>query len=274
MQFFYHLRDSVYNPAFYQGLLSKPFSSSLKYFFSLVILLSFILTLVFSLRVMPQLGSLLNDLGPKLISYYPEDLVVTVDEGEISINQPEPYAIPVPDELTGELSAATNLVVIDTTDSFALDLSNPYNTYLLITKNDAVFFDETGGIRVESLDNLPDAVIDRQHIASVWQGIAPYLRFALPIIVVGIFLALIIAGSMGLVYLLFGALLIWAITKFKGMNIGYKKSYQIGLHALTLGALVNILIILITPIGYIPFLFTLLMLSVAAMNVRPAVKRK
>lgn len=276
MNFFRNVANSIYNPEFYRRLLTQPFSFSLTYFYSIVLSLSFIITLVFSLSVLPEMSSLLSSLGPKIISYYPQDLVVTISQGEVSINQPEPYIIRMPDEFTrtGDLARWEHLVVIDTTDSFALDLSNPYNTYLLITKNDIVLFDETGGIRVESFTNVPDTVIDRAYLAALMRQIEPYIAFAIPLIVVGIFLALIVVGSMILIYLLLGGLFIWALTKLKGMSIGYKKSYQLGLHAITLPALINILIALIIPMWYIHFLFTVLMLLVVAMNVQPALKRK
>ena len=78
------LRGSVYDPEYYKGLLKKPFSYSLKYFFFLALSLAFIGALLSLFTVLPNLNSFLQELGPKILSHYPQDLVITIKDGVVS----------------------------------------------------------------------------------------------------------------------------------------------------------------------------------------------
>jgi hypothetical protein len=98
--------------------------------------------------------------------------------------------------------------------------------------------------------------------------IAPFLVFIGPLIAIGTFLIAMIVLSFKLVYLLFGAFLIWGLMKIRKISGGYKKAYQIGIHAMTLPILLNVIIFLFVPTFKVPFFFTIVMLMAAFVNLR------
>lgn len=267
----------MYNPAFYGGVIKKqPFSFSLQYFYSLVLALAFIVTLILSFTFVPAVVSFMNALGPNVVSRYPGDLVITLSRGEVSISKPEPYIFPMPAELkiSQDSKQKENLFVIDTKTPFTLDIFNSYHTYALITKNNFIFFDDKGGIRIESLASAPDITVDKASIQEKLALIRPYLKIIGPFLVVGLFFLFIIVASAYLVYLLFGALCIWLIAWFMGLHVGYKKSYQVGLHAVTVPGLAAIILNVVFPGWQVPFLFTILLLLTAAINLAPLAKAR
>src|SRR3989338_10717550 len=73
--------------------------------------------------------------------------------------------------------------------------------------------------------------------------------------------------AVNLVYLFFGALLIFLLGKLLKEHWGYWKSYQIGMHAVTLPLLLNgALLIFMLGLTQIPLLYTLIMLVVVYAN--------
>jgi len=64
--------------------------------------------------------------------------------------------------------------------------------------------------------------------------------------------------------------LIWIIAKVKQVNIGYPKSYQLGLHLITASILYQIIFGLILNISKSSLLFIGLILILAVINLRPA----
>jgi hypothetical protein len=71
-----------------------------------------------------------------------------------------------------------------------------------------------------------------------------------------------------LVYLLFGALLVWLTAKIKGVKISYGKSYQIGMHLMTSVIIITNIFNIIPTRFIIPFLFTILLILSAVLNLR------
>ena len=84
MELFNNIKNSIYSPKFYQDLLAKPFSFSVRYFVLLALIVSLIGTINFSFTVFPAIKLFVDDLGPKIINYYPNDLQLTINKGQVS----------------------------------------------------------------------------------------------------------------------------------------------------------------------------------------------
>ena len=100
MQFARTIGQSIYGPDFYRSLFAQPLSFSLKYFFSLVLVLAVVHTATLSYTFIPLLNSFLKNLDSKILAYYPDSLEITIEKGEASSNAEEPYFLPWPEELT------------------------------------------------------------------------------------------------------------------------------------------------------------------------------
>lgn len=272
MHFFKTIPRSIYDPAFYQELVQKPFSFSLKYFYVLALLLSVVSTFLFSLSTLPVVRAFLNDIGPRFLASYPDYLTITIKNGQASSNAIEPYFFTVPTISPGmsqEESSKTNLLVIDTKTSFSLQQFGQYDTFALLTREALAVSTrdsaDRGDIRVYPLAKTPDIEITKSLLTLLVQKIQPFIRFVGPLLVIVVFLGFISLQSANLLYLLIFALLVWGIAKIKKLGVGYKKSYQIGIHAITLPLLIYAL--MTTFNVHAPYLFTLLSLLIVFANI-------
>jgi predicted membrane protein len=59
-----------------------------------------------------------------------------------------------------------------------------------------------------------------------------------------------------LIYVIFFALIVWMIARARKIGAGYKKSFQLGIHLITLSTIINTLLFLFFPSMQIPLLFT------------------
>ena len=74
--------------------------------------------------------------------------------------------------------------------------------------------------------------------------------------------------ALNLVYLFIFALLVWALVRMRDADIGYKKSYQLGIHLMTLPLIITTLLWLFIPIMDVSYLFTVIAIVVAAANLK------
>ena len=239
---FYTFYKSLSSPPYYKDLLNVDFSFSVKYFFVLM-------AVAFTITTPGLLEPLRNDFNnsvDKFVenskNYFPEDLVIEIKDGQININKPEPYILPVP-ESGNEDDYPENLVVIDS-DGTINDLEK-YNTFSLINKSNII---AQGSNRTEvyPLKNIPDTTITQEGFVNAVEKIEPYVK-ALPYILIP--LTLIISGAIyfgsRIIYLTFVAFILWLFVKIleisTEIDVNYKKSYQIAIHAMTLPLLIEVI---------------------------------
>ena len=270
------IKNSIHNPDFYRGLSGTPFKTSLKYFYTLGLVLVFIATLFYSIIFVPALYAFLRAAGPKILNYYPSELVVTLKGGHVTTNVTEPYYLKMPPELQSlasekQFKEAENLLVINTQAPFSVDELKSYKTAILLTGDSLVYDNGNGKIEIHSLAAMPDQEISQSTVADLLGKIQPFLKFLVPLLVVGLFLVGLLIYSNILVYLLLGIFLVKLVLKLKKLpQVGWMQAYQIGLHAATLGILVVLILRLAAPGVYFPFLFTTLFIIALWTNLRPA----
>lgn len=276
------VKENIYSPTFYRSVLGRPLSFSLKYFYTLVLGLSIVLTFYFSFLLVPRFNAVLSSVGPAILKSFPDELRMVVKNGELSVNVPEPFSVPLSGGLRGFLSSPTrpvpkNLVVVDTrsTSTFEefLAVFKSYDTLVLLTRDSVVYYDTNlEGARIKSLKEIGDMTITKSSVVALTDKVDSFLRF-LPVLgVFGIFVVLVALYSFKLVYLFFVALLILLIGKMRGVGLRYGKAYQIGIHAMTLSLLIYSLFLMIRPAPRVAPLFTVLMLLIAFVNLKPQVE--
>ena len=275
MIFLDKIKNSIYGPEFYKKLHSKPLSFSFKYFYALASVLAVIVTAQFSFQVIPNLTAFLASLGPEIVNSYPNELILTIKNGQASSNVAEPYFIKTPESMRNEnyrnVPVTDNFIVIDTKNQFTEENFTKYNTLAVVTKTSLAFRKDNGGIEIKPLSEIPDWTIDRASVASFVGKIQPFIKFAGPFFVLISFIGFMLSFSAELIYLLFAALLIWVIAKVKKFPLGYKQSYQAGLHIITLPLLLWAVSTILNfhIIDAIPFFTTIVVIVVALINFEP-----
>lgn len=265
MNFYFQIKNSIYSPIFYQkDLIDLNFYDSLKYFFKLIILISIILVIVLSIDFIPKIIFFLNNLTINISKYYPDELEINIKNGETITNVPTPYFLIFPEELNYENKKFDNFLVIDTINNFSIEKFKEYNTLILLAKKNIVY-DNDGKIVVEDLSRFPDAVINKKIINDFSNKII-IKKIFVPLIILLFFIFTLIFYIFKLFYLLFGALLIILILKILKYKINYKKSYQIGLHSITLPILFFFILKVFNLNIDLPFVFTILMLFIVFIN--------
>jgi hypothetical protein len=246
MKFLEQAKSSIYSPSFYDEVITtRSFRSSIWYFYSLTLILSFITTVLLAINLVPAVNRFLNDTTASLLEHYPNELVLTFKGGHASSNvgDKEPYVIPLPEGFKSTLSASDgdvqSMLVIDTTHPLDLTKFREEKTFALLTADELVMLDRGGSVKIQSLDQVPDQVIDKKKVSAFVDGIHPLFKFAGPLLVVIIFLGLLVGSSLYLVYLFFLALIVLVIAKAKKRPLGYKKSYQVGIHAMTISLILT-----------------------------------
>lgn len=265
--FIYSLRHSLLDPSYYLDVLKSPLSFSFKFFFAFCLIFGLISATAINITVIPEINKFAKKSANQLLNLYPNDLEITIKDKKASINQEEPYFIPI--DLKNWIdqdipdSAISNLLVIDTRSSNPTKDINQYHTLALLTKDALVIKGERNEMRVLPLEQMEVDNLSINH--SMYQDlitkIAPYLKYLSTImaILVAIFFLIFFPLSK-LLHLLVFSLITMAISSVMKPKLTYRQTFQIGLHAFVLPTLLNQVIRLFTPQLPIPFFYSLVFL--------------
>lgn len=270
MNLFKLVQQSIYNPEFYRSLKEKPFSFSLKYFVSIAIFFSVLITAVVSIFVIPLTHRLIQNIGPEILEHIPKDMEVRITNGVMTTNIEEPFIISMPKraferENFSFAGLPKNLLVIDTAAAAILPTFHEYDTLVLFTK-DAVLAGKKGDVRVSSLTKMPP-LITRQTVENFFEKLSSSFGWIVLALVFVLFLFAMIWMGGKLIYLFFGALVIMLIGKVKKFTMQYREAYRVGMHAITASIFFDIAIRLYAK-QRIPFLFTVIMCVVIWINLK------
>lgn len=282
MRFFRSVRSSIYDPSFYRQLRSSSASAAFGYFALLVFVLSVVVGIVISVTGWHQVVSsgVLGNARQVIASLYPDELILHYRDGRISSNVAEPYFIATPpswrendrEESSEENRMPANLVVISTRQPVSHADFARYDTNVILAGDSLWTFEASKGkTQIYALDRLGDdpITVDKATVNKLADKVIGYVKPVLAIVFVllpfPIFLGLMIGY---LVYLLLGACLVWVVAKVRHVELGYGQSYKLGLHLMTLPLLYALVAHLIPALD-IPWLFTIILVIVAYLNLRP-----
>lgn len=274
MKFIETIHSSIYDPEFYESLKHKSFSFSVAYFLKLALIASFIFGVYTAVTIAPKVVDSINSYGLRALALYPDNLEVKIIDGIVSTNVSEPFVIPLPDEYKKSQSVEEtslgliNLLVIDTKKDFNRKIFNDYKTYTLVTKDSVIYREGGNRITIESLNKIPNITLNKQFVSSIITKILSYsrsLEMFLPLI---FFIGFFIAFLFHFIYFFIAGLLVWIIAKIKKIDLTYKKSYQISIHAMTLGVIIS-LVFNFLSIYLFPYCLTIILGIVAWVNLKP-----
>lgn len=233
-------------------------------------LLAVFMTIASTIPIVPLVNTSLNDFSRNLLSYYPDELVLTINQGVVSTNVDEPYYLPMPAVMRAHVATSTDLqylAVIDTHTPVSVEQFKAYKAGFWVSKEYLVADDNTGGIRITKFGPQVTYTLNEQSVQDMLSAVQPFFKFVAPMLVIVIFVAMLLSFVLNLLYLLFGALLVLLMGKVMKQNWTYGTAYRLCLHATTLPLIVGLAFSLL-PLGAgnIPFLSTVLLLLVVYFN--------
>lgn len=259
------IRNSIYNPIYYRVVRSESNKKTIGYYYRLTLILALLLTIVFALVAVPLITTFTSLLKSQAKTWYPSGLEIKIKGGEAFANVAEPYALPLPAKWQN--ASTQNLLVIDTKHDFDLKKFESLKTLAWLTKNSLIYYRDNQLV-IQPLSNLKDLTIN-QAVFDNWVGlVSPFLTALAPLVILLIFIFLVIGFSLYLVWLFFVALLVVLISRFKQIQLSYGEAYRISVHAATLPILVRVLFSFLAPFASLYFLPTLLLLCLAAINLK------
>jgi hypothetical protein len=201
-------------------------------------------------------------------SFYPDELVITVEKGVVSINQEQPYAVPLVglEDRSGEdLDYA---VIIDTQYSITLEALQGYKTLVLVGERSVGFRNDNGGLEIYEIPKEMSVVISRSWVEEKVDLLVELFKkygfvLALILLPIGVFSGLLF-GVM--VYLLFAAIIVWFVARIKGMPYSYSQSYVASMHLVMLPQALSTLLFWV--VSGIPFFRTILLVILAIINLK------
>lgn len=245
MNFFETIKASIYNPSFYNDVVKGEGHKPFRYYFKLSLLLALIFSVLLSIKAVPELKKFLDETKVSVEQGYPKDLEIKIEKGLATTNAQEPYFVKFPEtsaKIDAGMPDVENLLVIDTKSDFSLEKFQSYKTVVLLTKDSVVSVDSSSEkVTMTLLKSVPDFTVNYENLTK-WlektDQVKKIATFSLPVL---IFLGVFMGYVLKLVYLFFGALLVYFVAKYKKINLTYKKSYHVALYAVTLPTLLGVL---------------------------------
>jgi hypothetical protein len=278
MNLWVRIKLVVYRPDFFAhhsyrvGSGLKFYSLLLLFFIGLRVLLALPATVQFYQTILSDAWEIQAAIVTNL---FPEELNLVVNDGIVSTNVAEPYVIPVPQEWgPAQNGMPKNLIVINTLSAIETDDFTRADTLVIVGRDGIGFHNANKGeFRIYDLSGSNgnwSAQINRQTYAEFVATTSDIMRWTL--IIGGIALPFILYAVLWvsyLVYLVFGALIVWAGAKWRGHQITYGDAYVAGMFLLPIPFLYEFLSSYGQGLaGNILFAFTLILFLMTLINFR------
>ena len=285
VKFFRAVWRSCTDPSYYAHVLKTHMWSSWKYFIGLYFFITIAATVIACIAISQfDLPTIIRDVHTQALENYPEDLEIMFSQEGLSINQPLPYVVPIPEQWQHENlqpfneEEVDNLIVFtsDETFSYVRDFWE-YDSAVVATETLIyVRKGESNQITVQPLNKFTDsleqpviitheliALLPVEDVTNLW-----FLQRLFYVPILGLLLFVVIyPGAMifAMIKLLIYALILFILLRiFMGeKKLPYDKCYQVSIHAdtpiLVLGLVLSFVKGLIAFIGF--FIFALVMIA-------------
>lgn len=275
--FFRTLKSALYSPMFYASIEQQSPGKAFGYFVLLTAMYSVLLMGSLWLAIGNKIDLSPQALTDKLASIYPEELVVTFQNGQAGVNVEEPYFIDMPEEWNEVLEAtdSSHLAVLDTQTEFSIPQFKDYNALFWLS-GDSLYYadDQNGDISGTSLKQVPNTEWDKAKVNELTAKVGIALKKFMPILVAGVLVAIFVALlAWHALYLLLLAVFISIIRSLLNLPAGFGLSYKTGLYAITYTYATLLVILSINTISSetfqsFPFMVTLITVAGVGLNLK------
>jgi hypothetical protein len=258
--FFYVFKNSVTSPKYYNDILETDIWFSVKYFLMLSLFASLLLTIFFSVTIIPETISGLRTISEDIKNIYPNDLEITFKGGSWETNKEEPVIFPMPN--LGEESDAyvpQNLVVFDKNGT--IDKIEEYDTFVLFNDENLIYRGEGGAITSQPLNSIPDVTLNQETVNEGVNNIYKYLKFLPYILPFGILIFVFIFNYLGgaLLYVVFIGLILFVVSLLAKNKVSFLNSVKIAIHSMTIPLILQLFTLFLPDINsYLPGWFFIL----------------
>lgn len=217
--------------SYYRKLKNVRFTFSLKYFLTIMLIISFLSVLSpavsFIFRNPPWhlAGAISNSLKD-----FPSDLVITIRQGNLITNYDRPYILWLQN---GEVP--TPLLVID--EFSTASKQEQYSSPILLTGSSIAlnFQNTTQVIPIDKTLNLSFSKKNAQELDRAFSRLKIIIIFTIPFLLLAIgVLYFFLTATIALVLLSILSAVVFVIARLKIVDLKYSKVYQISLHSATL----------------------------------------
>lgn len=238
-KFIEEFKKSFTSKEWYKDILDGNVHFNLGYTAKLALISSIVLTVFFTIF-------LYKDLIPNskalILEFVPGDLILTLKSGQLSINKPVPYALPLP-ENSDVHKNKKNLLVIDTSAEANLQSTKTYDTVLFANKDGLITEKDRNEIRAYSFKDFPDSTITREKIIDLFEMVSGQ-AWLLSIFVL-VLLTLVFLLQM-LITFLIAATLLWITLKIAKRSTHWKNTFTAVAYAYTIVFTANLILTLLT----------------------------
>ncbi len=241
-------KTALTKPKEYKKLSERSFWSGYWYLFLLILIGILIKTVVFASGVVvtvPMVKTQLPQVKHQILTAFPKDLIVQIENGSASTNAQEPYVITL-HQLIPQLSKEPNMNLITIDTKARVDQYQSYKTTALLTKNSLVYPSRnnstSNSYEVLPLSNIKGSVtIDRAFYALMVAKLLPYVDkvpqamyifAAVSVILFPIFGAFAFL-NVSLIYLLIMVLILFILSKLMKRDFSYGSLYKASVYGLT-----------------------------------------
>ena len=257
--------NSLFKPAYYQNITVFSFWFSVRYLFVLVFITIFLQAAAICIVLLPQVSqfpAFIDAFKTRLHLIYPDDLVIHIEDGVLSLNKKTPYYIDIPE--LQDNNTYNHLITFDTASSPAEYPS--FHTIILITQNEVVYpqqLDQNN--EYHSAPFQPDErpfTVEKDSYDQFIKQFEPFLNWiaghGFLILAGGLMLIPLVTAVIGtawhMLYLLVLSVFLLIIAQLFSVKKDYWQMYQMGLHGLTV-PIVFSLILGIAGLSF-PLVFT------------------
>lgn len=273
MEFLRNIKKSIYDVAFYAVAKTESFGPALKQYTLFVLGMAFLVSIpiYISFNTWSSQMKEAGDIRTKVLAVYPDELVLNFQNGQMTSNVEEPYSIPMPKDF--EVKEPKNLIVINTRGTITADDFSRYDTAAILGGDAFWSYDaQKDKIEIQKFSQYSKGsfVVNKQKVTEwtdlvlkVGEIVVTVLLFFLPLLLFVLF------WFGYLIYLLFGAIIIWIVAKLRRVDLTYGQAYKLGLYLLTLPIIYSALTMGPLSGFKIPFGFTIILIIVTYINLIP-----
>jgi hypothetical protein len=239
---------SIYGPGFYASHRQRTLGSAWRYFTTLSAGVALLVSIAFSIVMVPRLNDALSKAPMYVMQAYPDELVLTFENGIARSNVVEPYYVSYPEIWTKDWGErATNLpkylAVIETgkstSDARIPDVKSSsalihvYADGIMIAQEDGTF--RTEQFIQKGRPTHPGVfILNKEQVEKFVTEAKKYFGYIPPIVVAMIFVTLLIFYGIVLAFVAFIAFFIMLLGKLLRKEWTYAESLKLGFYSATL----------------------------------------
>ncbi len=223
---FQTIKRSFLDREFYNEISNFSYGQSVKFFLKVAIIISLVLGIISGITAGFSFKFISEMAGKKVLSSFPEDLVITIKDKKVSMNKSEPLVIPFEKEVTiKEGLTFKNILVVDTNAQNSIDSYKNSQAFFVVSSTHIAYTDGDGQVVFTPV--LADMVVNKSTINKIL-SYSKYIPFISMLLFITLFF---FRGIFALCSLIIVALILYFVFKVIGSKRTYKESFIISLYA-------------------------------------------